>query len=82
MIKGWDIGVSSMKIGERAILKCSPDYAYGSSGIPAVIPPDSNVEIDIKIVAWLGNQLRPETLFQKDLDIDPFVASTPEVMTS
>ena len=35
--------------------------------------------VDIKIVAWLGNQLRPETLFQKDLDIDPFIASTPEV---
>jgi hypothetical protein len=31
-------------------------------------------------LAWLGNQLRPESLFQKDLDIDPFVASTPEAI--
>ena len=27
---------------------------------------------------YIGNQLNPESLFQKDLDIDPFVASTPE----
>jgi hypothetical protein len=32
----------------------------------------------ISILAWLGNQLQPETLFQKDLDVDPFIASTPE----
>lgn len=80
MIKGWDIGVGSMKIGERAIIRCSAEYAYGSVGIPAVIPPGSTVEMDVSLVAWLGNQLRPETLFQKDLDIDPFVASTPEAI--
>ena len=34
--------------------------------------------MELKILAWLGNQLRPESLFQKDLDVDPFVASTPE----
>lgn len=32
------------------------------------------------MLAWLGNQLRPESLFQKDLDIDPFIASTPEAI--
>ena len=80
MIKGWDIGVGSMKIGERAIIKCSADYAYGTLGIPAVIPPGASIEMDINIVAWLGNQLKPETLFQRDLDIDPFVASTPEAI--
>lgn len=35
---------------------------------------------DIRVLAWLGNQLRPESLFEKDLDIDPFVASTPEAI--
>ena len=34
----------------------------------------------MKVLAWLGNQLRPESLFQKDLDIDPFIASTPEAI--
>lgn len=67
MIKGWDIGVGSMRVGERAVLKCTADYAYGPNGIQAVIPPHATVDLDVKIVAWLGNQLRPETLFQKDL---------------
>lgn len=78
LIKGWDIGVSSMVVGEKASFVCSPEYAYGSQGIKYVVPPNSEVEIQIKILAWLGNQLRPESLFQKDLDIDPFIASTPE----
>jgi len=78
LIKGWDVGVSSMIVGEKASIICSPEYAYGSQGIKNVIPPNAEVEIQIKILAWLGNQLRPESLFQKDLDIDPFIASTPE----
>ena len=45
-----------------------------------MIPPNSDVEINIRVLAWLGNQLNPESLFSKDLDIDPFVASTPEAI--
>lgn len=80
LIKGWDIGISSMKVGERAKFIVSPAYAYGSAGISPVIPPNSEIELEIRTQAWLGNQLRPETLFQKDLDIDPFVSSTPEAI--
>lgn len=29
VIKGWDEGVAQMSVGERSILTCSPDYAYG-----------------------------------------------------
>ena len=67
MIRGWDVGVSSMKVGERAIFKCTADYAYGENGIQPIIPPNAIIDLDVKLVAWLGNQLRPETLFQKDL---------------
>lgn len=35
VIKGWDEGVLSMKLGEKARLTCSPDYAYGARGFPA-----------------------------------------------
>lgn len=80
LIKGWDIGISSMKIGERAKFVISPAYAYGAAGISPVIPPNADIELEIRTQAWLGNQLRPETLFQKDLDIDPFVSSTPEAI--
>lgn len=29
VIKGWDLGVARMKKGEKAILTCRSDYAYG-----------------------------------------------------
>lgn len=78
MIKGWDIAVGSMRVGEKARIICRPEYAYGEKGVLDVIPANSEVEIEMKVLAWLGNQLRPESLFQKDLDIDPFISSTPE----
>lgn len=35
VIKGWDEGVLGMKLGEKARLTCSPDYAYGARGFGA-----------------------------------------------
>jgi hypothetical protein len=32
VIKGWDQGVATMKKGEKAMLTCKPDYAYGAGG--------------------------------------------------
>lgn len=77
-IKGWDIGISSMKVGEKATFTLSGKYGYGNKGVDPIIPPNAEIIVDLNILAWLGNQLQPESLFQKDLDIDPFVASTPE----
>lgn len=34
VIKGWDQGVATMKKGEKAILTCAPEYAYGERGSP------------------------------------------------
>lgn len=81
MIKGWDAAVGSMKVGEKARFLVGPRYGYGAKGVGAdVIPADASLEFEIRLQAWLGNQLRPETLFQKDLDVDPFIASTPEAI--
>ena len=82
LIKGWDIGVGSMQVGEKARILCQPSYAYGEKGVGGadVVPGNAEVELEVKVMAWLGNQLRPETLFSKDLDIDPFLASTPEAI--
>jgi len=85
LIKGWDIGVGSMKVGEKARIICQSGYAYGDKGIgggASVIPQNAQVQLEIRIMAWLGNQLRPESLFSKDLDIDPFIASTPEAIAA
>lgn len=80
MIKAWDLGLATMSVGEKATFTSSAAYAYGEKGIGGIIPPNSDIVLDMKVLAWLGNQLRPESLFQKDLDIDPFIASTPETI--
>lgn len=51
VILGWDIGVKSMKVGEVAILKCSPDYAYGNRGI-GPIPPNSTLYFEVELIEW------------------------------
>uniref|UniRef100_A0A8C6WIN2 peptidylprolyl isomerase n=1 Tax=Neogobius melanostomus TaxID=47308 RepID=A0A8C6WIN2_9GOBI len=38
VIKAWDIGVATMKVGELCQLICKPEYAYGSAGSPPKIP--------------------------------------------
>lgn len=43
VIKAWDIGVATMKKGEVAMLTCKSEYAYGKSGSPPKIPPDSTL---------------------------------------
>lgn len=32
VVKAFDLGIGSMKKGEKAILTCAPEYAYGASG--------------------------------------------------
>jgi FK506-binding protein 1 len=52
VIKGWDEGVATMRPGERAYLVCSPDYAYGASGSPPVIPPNSTLVFDVELISF------------------------------
>lgn len=39
--QGWDEGVPKMSLGEKAILRCTSDYAYGRDGAGGVIPPNA-----------------------------------------
>ncbi|XP_074035294.1 FK506-binding protein 59kD isoform X2 [Leptinotarsa decemlineata] len=60
VIKAWDIGIATMKRGERAILTCSPAYAYGIMGSPPTIPPNTTLRFDIEVINWRGEDLSPE----------------------
>jgi FKBP-type peptidyl-prolyl cis-trans isomerase len=50
VIKGWDEGVSHMKIGQKAILTCPPEYAYGARGIPGAIPTNSTLIFEVELL--------------------------------
>ncbi|KAI8915919.1 hypothetical protein EDD86DRAFT_7427, partial [Gorgonomyces haynaldii] len=41
VIKGWDVGVASMQVGEKAELLIQPEYGYGKHGSPPSIPPNA-----------------------------------------
>mmetsp|Transcript_12157 Transcript_12157/g.25162 ORF Transcript_12157/g.25162 Transcript_12157/m.25162 type:complete len:486 (+) Transcript_12157:116-1573(+) len=56
VIRAWDEGFTSMKVGEKAILKCSPDYAYGASGSPPAIPPNSTLLFEVELLGFQEKQ--------------------------
>ena len=50
VIKGWDLGIASMRVGERAMLKIAPEYAYGNRGAGGVIPAGATLLFDVELV--------------------------------
>lgn len=45
VIKGWDVGVATMKRGERAMFTIKPEYGYGESGMEPTIPPNATLKV-------------------------------------
>uniref|UniRef100_A0A665VJ51 peptidylprolyl isomerase n=1 Tax=Echeneis naucrates TaxID=173247 RepID=A0A665VJ51_ECHNA len=57
VIKAWDIGVATMKLGELCQLICKPEYAYGSAGSPPKIPPNAILVFEVELFEFRGEDI-------------------------
>jgi len=70
VIRGWDLGIATMKKGEKCILRCREDYAYGDQA-QGSIPAKSDLDFEVELLDWSDwKRVKSKDDFRKQIIIE------------
>lgn len=50
--KGLEMAVSTMNVGEKALVKCGPEYGYSKTRRPAQLTEGEPIEFEVELVRF------------------------------